>query len=381
MVKVLLSRLSRGEVVGGAELSARDITRSLLSLGESGVLLTNCKEPRASFGLSPSQTVIVSLPLYKNSRAAHFFQPIPLCWLFFLYIYIVIKQKPDILHPHSRDDQVIATVVGKLFHKPVVWRDPGDLAPQLSAKLDNPLAKLNRKVQVWALGEATAIYTLNEEDRVTILKKTKIAPEKISVIGSNILFEDYTSHDTVPKDTEKTIIGVVCRLERHKGVHVLIDAFQSLPKKMKENSELWIIGDGTERQLLEEQSHGDTNIRFFGHQKSISPYLASIDIYVQPSEFEGWGRSVKEAMYFKLPVIGSSVGGIAKQVVHEKTGFLYKPNDTKELALYLKKLLQTPKLRKDMGTMGHTIALRAGDWKTTVKQDVLPILKSAKQKQ
>lgn len=76
---------------------------------------------------------------------------------------------------------------------------------------------------------------------------------------------------------------------------------------------LWrFVGDGAERanieQLVKKLGIAD-NIEFIGMQKNPYPYIASCDIYVQPSYEEAYGLSIKEALLLNRPVITTDTLG------------------------------------------------------------------------
>lgn len=61
-------------------------------------------------------------------------------------------------------------------------------------------------------------------------------------------------------------------------------------------------------------------------------YLARTDFLVSPSQREGLGLSVIEAMAFGVPVIGYDVAGINDLIIEDKTGWLVRPGDIFGLA-------------------------------------------------
>ena len=161
------------------------------------------------------------------------------------------------------------------------------------------------------------------------------------------------------------------RLVEDKGVQHLIQAFVKLSSKYS-NIELWIVGDGAYREELERLAAGHKRIRFWGRRADQSTFLASFDIFVQPALHEGWGRNVKEAMYFGLPVVGSKTGGITLQIQHGKTGVLFNPGDTTKLAKHLETLLDQPRLRLQLGKNAAIKAREDGDFKVLVQQKLVP---------
>ena len=70
--------------------------------------------------------------------------------------------------------------------------------------------------------------------------------------------------------------------------------------------------------------------------------LKKSSILIVPSRMESLPTNIKEAFYFKIPVIATNVGGIPELVSHEKTGILIPPEDPEMLANAVNELLSDP---------------------------------------
>jgi glycosyltransferase involved in cell wall biosynthesis len=58
------------------------------------------------------------------------------------------------------------------------------------------------------------------------------------------------------------------------------------------------------------------------------------------------GTSILDAFAAKVPVVATEAGGIPEMVLHEETGMLAKPKDSRTLALYIDRLIESPECRK-----------------------------------
>jgi glycosyltransferase involved in cell wall biosynthesis len=65
---------------------------------------------------------------------------------------------------------------------------------------------------------------------------------------------------------------------------------------------------------------------------------------------------VLEAMATELPVVASSVGGLAELVVDGETGILVPPGDSRALAVALGRLIEDRELRRRLGAAGRARA-------------------------
>ena len=79
-----------------------------------------------------------------------------------------------------------------------------------------------------------------------------------------------------------------------------------------------------------------------------------MDLYVQPSHFEGVPNAVLEAMAVGLPVLATDVGGVPEVVTDGVTGSLVQPNNLHLLQEGICELIQRPKILLDMGRAGRT---------------------------
>ncbi|MEL6821361.1 MAG: glycosyltransferase family 4 protein [Calditrichota bacterium] len=92
----------------------------------------------------------------------------------------------------------------------------------------------------------------------------------------------------------------------------------------------------------------DYRVRFTGPvtQEELIRLYESHDVFVMPSQHEGFGIVYLEAMSFGLPVIASSAGGAVDIVQHGKNGFLVNPGHAAQVANVIKQLSDSSVYRK-----------------------------------
>ena len=129
-----------------------------------------------------------------------------------------------------------------------------------------------------------------------------------------------------------------------KGVDMLIKVLKILQDK-KCNYKLFIIGNGTERKALEEQSYNcgmQDEISFLGRksQKDVALYMNASDVVVVPSRDEGRSLVILEALACGRPVVAFDTGGIPETITNDKLGILIPKGDLDSFAKGIIKALE-----------------------------------------
>ncbi|MCT4623757.1 MAG: glycosyltransferase family 4 protein, partial [Schleiferiaceae bacterium] len=150
---------------------------------------------------------------------------------------------------------------------------------------------------------------------------------------------------------EARVIACVANISPVKGVHYLIEAFQSLEK---DNWHLWLIGDDKSdyaQQLksdIEMNVENGKNIHFSGKKNDVRPYVKAAEIFVLPTTKTGEGSPVAllEAMAMKKVVLGSRVPGIEDQL-KEFEQHMFESENADSLASALHRLLKNTKAKNE----------------------------------
>jgi glycosyltransferase involved in cell wall biosynthesis len=162
-----------------------------------------------------------------------------------------------------------------------------------------------------------------------------VSDTKIIVVYNAIELPVF-SPSPIPLSTRVKVV-TVGRLVPWKQVDYLIKAIAECGEVG-----LAIIGDGPERDRLEQLARAQ-NIAdriYFAGQRSKEETLslmASCDLFVLNSTYEGFPHVVLEAMGVGLPVVATAVGG-TPEIVGDENGVLIAPNANGLLSKTLLKL-------------------------------------------
>jgi glycosyltransferase involved in cell wall biosynthesis len=111
-----------------------------------------------------------------------------------------------------------------------------------------------------------------------------------------------------------------------------------------------VVGDGPERPQLESfAAEQRAPVRFLGSRTDAVDVMAISDVVCLSSRFEGVPMALLEAMSVGRPVVATDVGAVKEIVVHEQTGLLVAPGDTRGFAAALQRLVGDPPLRSALG--------------------------------
>jgi glycosyltransferase involved in cell wall biosynthesis len=146
---------------------------------------------------------------------------------------------------------------------------------------------------------------------------------KIQVIPNGILINKLAKQSQelssilVRTTFEKIRIGIVGRIEKYKGHQDVLCAISLLPENIKEQIELYIIGNGENDEIEELKLTAEfynivDKVIFTGYVNGDScDIISTFDILVSATRtFEGFGLTIAEALVANVPVIATSVGAV-----------------------------------------------------------------------
>ena len=189
-------------------------------------------------------------------------------------------------------------------------------------------------------------------------------PNLIETRTTTLSVDDFYSRDDTCQNNEIHLL-YTGRMSRSKGIIDVIEAVRNLVAQ-GENLFFDMVGmvDKSEPILDEiknitEQYGLSDRIKYHGY-KTLGPdlfeYYKKADIYVlvSQSSFEGFPRTIWEAMAHSLPVIATRVGSIPSYI--NDAALLINPKSVEELSISIKKLIDSSKLRKNLIRNGILLA-------------------------
>ncbi len=151
------------------------------------------------------------------------------------------------------------------------------------------------------------------------------------------------------------VLGTVGRLEEQKGHTYLLTALAQVQRRIPDAT-LVLVGDGRRREALERQARElglADRVRFLGTRRDLALIYRALDLFVQPSLWEGLPLAVLKAMGAGLPVLATRVSGVQEVINDGSNGRLVAPGDPEGLAQAIMELYERPEIRSGLGAAAH----------------------------
>ena len=203
---------------------------------------------------------------------------------------------------------------------------------------------------------ATCIVTVCEQERQYGIARRVGNEQKTVCIHNGV--KDISSHEKRSHSNagnEPPRILMVARFEEQKDHRLLLT---SLGEIRDLDWRLTLVGDGPQKQSCQQLAQDcgiDSRVDFAGYSDRVGTHLEQADIFALISHWEGFPRSILEAMRARLPVIVSDVGGCREAVRDRQSGRVVQHGNKKQLAGALRELVGDPKRRAAMGALGRRL--------------------------
>lgn len=142
---------------------------------------------------------------------------------------------------------------------------------------------------------------------------------------------------------------MVSRLTREKNIELALNAFAKVVKVFPE-TKLVIVGAGPYRRRLEALALKlglmQGNVVFTGWQEDTTRSFQYASCYMLTSNYEGYGRTVVEALAAGVPVIMTDVGVAGDIVRNEETGLVVPVGDVQSLIAAMRRMVEDSYLRR-----------------------------------
>ena len=189
-------------------------------------------------------------------------------------------------------------------------------------------------------------------DSTKIFCRSYLVPSKERLLSDQTA--DQTADQPLPTELKRPIFIFIGQLVFRKGIQQLLQACSHLTAQGYNAFTLLIVGDGKERETLQQQVKAlglDVQVVWMGRRSygSLGMYLKQSDVFVFPTLEDSWGMVVLEAMSFGKPILCSDRAGVAEFVLEGENGHLFDPYAPETLAALMQKFIEQPESIAAMG--------------------------------
>jgi len=341
--------------VGGAEIQVQRLSKALIEKGWNIHILT--RRHMSDFRNLQAKQILNGIPVTRLYSQGKNKIGLLLYMLGALW-YLFQNGRDDIYHAHGEGTPSwIVVLAARLFggrsllklrtganyYQQRYFFGISGLQFRLLLRLTDQVIVVNREVSKW------------------LISKLKIPSKKIELVPNSVNMDEFYPVLLKEKESQrrqldlplnKNIFLYVGRLSHFKGVDILLKAWNQVPKSSRQEMLLILVGDGPERQTLEQMCRDldiTCSVRMMGMRTNVRDYYWAADIFILPSRTEGQSNALVEAMACGLPSIVSAVGGGMDLIVNGQNGFLFELEKHEQLH---KRIIKTLKIREHWHEMG-----------------------------
>lgn len=260
----------------------------------------------------------------------------------------------DLIHIHDTTAIQLAIIADKIYNLPPFV---------FSKKTSFEIKQRKKTLYKYNYPKIKKILCVSNET-LKVSEKAIIDKSKLITIyhGTNLKTKsDKTPFKLREKfniDNQTKIVGNVSNHIRAKHLDTWVNIADYIINQEKRTDFFFIqIGTFTERTQPLLNRVKDLNLTkymiFLGYTPNASNFIPQFDLALMTSQSEGIPQFIYEAMYHKVPVISTNVGGIPEIIEHGVNGMLANMHDYKTLSKHLLKLTDDMQTQEKFTNYSH----------------------------
>jgi glycosyltransferase involved in cell wall biosynthesis len=364
--------VTRAEPIGGVQIHVRDLAVSLREQGHMPTIITGGGGPFVDVLRATGIPVVILPNLTVPIHPIRDFQALREIRA------ALADVRPQLIALHSSKAGILGRLAGRSLGIPTLLTAHGwNFTPGISAVP----AAVYRQIERSAGPLLSRIITVSEFDRQLALEARITTGDRIVTVHNGM--PDIPPNLRAEPDRTPVRLVMVARFGHQKDHRTLLRALAGLQHR---SWELDLIGDGPlmgQMELLAASLGIRGRVRFLGQRLDVDEILATAQISLLVTNWEGLPLSILEAMRAGLPVVASSVAGIGEAVRDGETGYLVPRGDVALVRERVEALLTDPGLRLRLGrggraryeqhfTLGHFVARTHAVYEDVLSEGTIP---------
>ena len=265
---------------------------------------------------------------------------------------IIDEEAIDIVHLHWTKDIPIAVLAKKLSKKNpqlaqtrnmTMTRFKDDFYHRLLYKNIGLMLPVTEQV-------AEQLHRFIPEDIRPVVEVVYMGTDDVEILDDKTL----QAFKSAQKMKAGFSVGMVGRIEEHKGQHLLIEALSRLDVKV----EAYFVGHAMQEGYIDTlkaqaQALGvDKRVHFLGFMKNPMHFMQACDAIVLATPCETFGLVVIEAMSVGTPMVATNACGPIEIIDDNVSGLLFEKGDVTSLTQKIKALSENSELSLSIGSAG-----------------------------
>lgn len=278
------------------------------------------------------------------------------------------RQRPDIVHTHSSKAGILGRLAARAAGVPVIvhsihgfgFNDEQPIPVRMAfVALERLLAPLTTRfiaVSRANIARGTALRILR--------------PDKVSLIRSGVHLRDFEAAAADPAARSggvraelglapgTPLVGMIACLKPQKAPEDFVEMAARVASQRPE-ARFLLAGDGALRGRVEQRVAASGlagRVHLLGWRRDVPRLMASLDVLVLTSLWEGLPRVIPEAFAASVPVVATAADGSADLVEDGVNGFLCRPHDVAGLADRVTRLLDDRDLGRRLAASARAAA-------------------------
>jgi L-malate glycosyltransferase len=275
----------------------------------------------------------------------------------------------QIVHAHLPWAGIVARIIGVLTKVKIVYTEHNKQERYHFLTRFVNLLTMNWQSQVIGVSEDVAVSIRKWKPQLKVGLKVVLNGVNQNRFKPGVFLRSDVRNELGILDSDFVILTIaVFRFQKRLDVW-LENAHRILGKV--DGAHFIIVGQGPLEKSLRDKVKLlgiEAKVHFVGQQKEVRPYLATCDIYMMSSIFEGLPIALLEAMASSCAVVSTDAGGIKEVINDGVNGYLCpvdKPEMLSDLALAL---MFDPKKRGEFGLRARERILEKFSMKSMVLQ-------------
>jgi len=144
--------------------------------------------------------------------------------------------------------------------------------------------------------------------------------------------------------------------------------FENIPKKTKVKNQVVYVGRDSYEKGIDILKKVESKIKGKVVYCTDLPWLEAMSVLqsssvlVLPSRLESLPTTVKEALFLKIPVVATNVGGVPELIKNNENGILVPPNDPEKLSEAVNKILENEEQGASFANKGYEFVMKNMTW-------------------